>query len=177
MKEKIDKNPRLIAALDYAKRGWSVFPLHTSIKGKCSCGNPDCTSVGKHPRTKNGYKDASQDEDVIRDWWDTYPNANIGIVTGADSGIIVLDIDPQNGGEDSLKKLRKENGELQNTVKVVTGGGGEHMYFQHPEDGTKIGNRAGLGSEYPGLDIRGGGGYVVAPPSKHKSYLFSSKRM
>lgn len=159
----------LEAALLYAKQGWKVFPLHTPTKGGCSCGNPDCTSVGKHPRTKNGYKDASRDEGVIGDWWRKHPNSNIGIATGEDSGIVVFDIDPQKGGDDSLHKLIKENGELPNTVEVVTGGGGRHLYFKHPKDGKQIRNKAGLGKEYPGLDIRGDGGYVVAPTSKHKS--------
>src|SRR6266700_2778202 len=79
----------LDAALTYAqKHGWAVLPIHTPRGGQCSCGNPTCTSVGKHPRTPHGVKDATTDEATIRDWWTRWPDANIGIATGADSGLV-----------------------------------------------------------------------------------------
>lgn len=86
--------------------------------------------------------------------------ANIGLATGS---LIVLDIDPRHGGDESLIALEHEL--LPTTWRVLTGGGGEHVYFAAPD--FEIRNSAGrLG---PGLDIRGAGGYVVAPPSTHIS--------
>lgn len=95
-------------------------------------------------------------------WFSDGQLVNIGIRTGPESGIVVLDVDPRHGGEESLKTL----GSLPDTATVAIGGGGEHLYFKYP-DGLSIRNSAGrLG---PGLDIRGAGGYVVVPPSVHIS--------
>ncbi len=85
-------NPLLAAALAYALRGWAVFPLHSIIDGKCSCGKA-CGSHGKHPRTPNGLKDATVIEETISRWWQRWPGANIGLLTGARSGFWVLDVD------------------------------------------------------------------------------------
>ncbi len=85
------ENRNLNHALEYASKGIPVFPLHTPTKdSSCSCGKPKCDSVGKHPRTKNGLKDATTDKKQIREWWGKWPNANIGIPTGSQSGFIVL---------------------------------------------------------------------------------------
>jgi hypothetical protein len=85
------------AAADYAERGWLVMPLH-SIQGEsCTCGKPDCHSPGKHPRTAHGLKDASTDQQQVAAWWREWPDANVGIVTGTESGIVVIDIDGQRG--------------------------------------------------------------------------------
>lgn len=155
----------LEAALPYARRGWRVIPLHNpSDDGACSCGRTDCGSPGKHPRTKNGLKNASIDEETIRQWWTTFPLANIGILTGAVSNLFVLDVDRGHGGDDSLAGLREEFGGIPATVGALTGSG-EHIYFAHP--GGIVQNSAGKLGE--GLDIRGDGGYVVAPPSLHPS--------
>ena len=153
------------AALRYARAGLAVFPLHAALQGRCTCGRPDCGSPGKHPRTSRGLNDATKDEEQVARWWATWPDANVGIATGAVSGVVVLDVDPKNGGDDGLVGLREEYGNLPATRTVVTGGGGAHFYFRHP--GEEIRNSAGrLG---PGLDVRGDGGYVVAPPSVHVS--------
>jgi putative DNA primase/helicase len=161
-------DPMLAAALGYASRGWAVLPLHTPPPGglSCSCGRADCTSPGKHPRLAHGLKEASTDSAQLAAWWGRWPNANIGVVTGARSGLLVLDVDPGHGGEDSLSKLVEANEPLPDTPVVLTGGGGTHFYLRHP--GEEIRNNAGtkLGA---GLDIRGDGGYVVAPPSLHAS--------
>src|SRR5262245_28545135 len=95
----------LDAALAYAHRGWSVLPVHTVTNGQCTCGNVTCASPGKHPRTAHGVKDATSDEATIRQWWSQWPKANIGIATGAISGLVVLDIDPRHGGDESLQQL------------------------------------------------------------------------
>lgn len=150
------------AAMSYARRGWPVFPLHTIKDGCCTCGNSKCSSPGKHPRTRHGLRDATTDPDVIRRWWTRWPDANVGIRTGAVSGIIVADIDPRHGGDGSLAELVREHGPLCNTVEAITGGGGRHIVFAHP--GGVIRNKANL---LPGIDVRGDGGYIVAPPSRH----------
>jgi Bifunctional DNA primase/polymerase, N-terminal/Primase C terminal 1 (PriCT-1) len=152
------------AALSYAQQGWPVFPVHSARAGRCSCGDSHCRNVAKHPRTRHGLKAATIEIDAIRAWWADWPDANVAIRTGTESGLIVLDVDPRHGGDDSLLALFKEYGHPPITIEVVTGGGGRHLYFAHP--GGVIPNRAGL---RPGLDLRGDGGYVVAPPSSHAS--------
>ncbi len=156
---------QLQAALDYAARGWLVIPLHTPTARGCSCGRADCQSVGKHPRTRNGSKDASRDPAVIHEWWKRWPDANVGIATGPESGILVLDIDGKQG-EQSLIDLAQRGFALPDTYTVRTGSGGQHHYFDWPE-GTDVRNSARKIA--PGLDIRGVGGLVAAPPSLHKS--------
>jgi hypothetical protein len=153
------------AAHGYAKRGWLVMPLHTPTAQGCSCGRGECPNPGKHPRTVHGLKDASSDPTTIRKWWGLWPNANIGIVTGAESGILVLDVDGKQG-EESLIELERRGCLLPDTYTVQTGGGGQHVYFLWPE-GVDVRNSQSRIA--PGLDIRGHGGYVVAPPSLHAS--------
>jgi putative DNA primase/helicase len=162
-------NKILEAALSYAKRGWPVLPLHTPQNGKCSCRKNDCTKIGKHPRydkglIPNGLKDASTDPEIIKKWWGIWPDANIGIRTGQVSGLFVLDVDAKNSGLETIRQLEQRFGALPATSKVRTGGGGLHYFFQYP--GNEVRSVAGL---WPGIDIRANGGYVVAPPSLHKS--------
>ncbi|HUK09395.1 MAG TPA: bifunctional DNA primase/polymerase [Stellaceae bacterium] len=149
---------------DFCKSGrdWKLLPLHWPLEdGRCSCGKSNCTSVGKHPLTRHGVKDASSDSKVIAEWWQRYPDANVGIATGAASGIFVLDIDPRHGGKDTLFALEKEHGDLPRTLTARTGEGW-HLYFQHVG-----GLRNRVGALGPGLDIRTDDGYVVGPPSLH----------
>jgi len=167
-------NRLLEVALDYSKRGWRVFPLHSPTVDKCSCGSPVCKSVGKHPRTTNGLKDASTDPAMIRRWWERWPAANVGIATGPESGVFVLDVDGEDG-QASLNALVEAMGQLPRTLRAHTGRTGPdgertgfHLYFTWPAQ-TNLGNSVGrLGK---GLDIRAAGGYVVAPPSLHVSGL------
>ena len=152
-------------AVKFAKRGWPVIPLHYPLgENRCSCRNLQCASTGKHPMTRNGLKNASRGDETIVTWWKQHPRANIGILTGEDSGLVVLDVDPRHDGEASLKALQAEFGPLPPTLVAKTGGNGWHFYFKHP--GSKVSNKANLRS---GLDIRGDGGYIVAPPSIHAS--------
>lgn len=131
------------AALRYAERGKLVFPVR-----------------GKVPLVPNGLRDATTDEFLIRRWWSEWPTANVAICTGAASKLVVLDVDGDEGNE-SLRALEADHGALPPTTSVVTPRGGSHYYWQHP--GGKVRNSAGaLGI---GLDVRGDGGYVVAPPS------------
>jgi len=149
-------------ALQYVADGYRVFPLHTVMaEGDCTCGRRECASIGKHPRTEHGMKDASTDQGQVRRWWQTFPRSNIGLATG--NGLVVIDIDPRHGG--SLEAL-KEIAPLPKTTSVQTGGGGWHLYFTYNAQGS-IPNSAGLLGE--GIDVRGDGGYVVAPPSLHAS--------
>jgi hypothetical protein len=99
---------------------------------------------------------------VISHHWSVAPNANIAVVTG---DVVALDVDPRHGGDETLARLEHQYGELPTTWRSLTGGGGEHILFSAPT--TPIYNSADqLGR---GLDIRGRGGYIVAPPSRHIS--------
>ena len=102
--------------------------------------------------------------DAVKNWFQRWPDANVGIVTGDVSGLVVLDVDTHHGGADSLAGLEQEHGALPVTVEALTGGGGRHLYFRHPAQ--HVMNRIGL---RPGIDLRGDGGCVVAPPSVHPS--------
>lgn len=162
---------RLEAALYLANRGGRVFPLHgmrPAPDGRlvCTCGKADCTDAGKHPMAKlapRGLTNATNEEHIVRRWFTTAPYANIGLVTGA---AIVLDVDPRHGGDDSLQALEEEHGPLPETCRSITGSGGQHIFFR-PPPGVEIRNSAG--DLAPGLDIRGIGGYIVAPSSLHAS--------
>lgn len=158
------ENIRLDKAMEYAERGWKVFPLHTMNGSICSCGNQNCSSAAKHPRIKEWQNFCSREEKDIHEWWHKWPDANVGLATGKASGFFVLDIDPRHGGKESLQELVKKHGVLPKTLASNTGGGGYHLFF-NDQDAT-IRNRTNI---LPGLDIRGDGGYVVAPPSFHKS--------
>lgn len=157
---------KLDAALSYASIGWRVFPLHNMDGERCSCGHSNCHNQGKHPRTERGFKDAATDAETIRAWWSKWPNANIGIATGPESGIVVIDVDPRHGGDDSWDNLLQQHS-VPDTLMVGTGGGGHHAYFRWPDGDWRI--TIGSNSIAPGIDHRGDGGYVVAPPSDHES--------
>lgn len=152
------------AALAYAARGWWVLPLHSGTAARCSCSaGPACRSPGKHPRTARGSKDATTDQHQIERWCTASAGANVGIATGRASGLLVLDIDPRNGGTATLERLEWELGALPHTVEVFTGGRGLHLYFVAPAIARA---RGSLGR---GIDVKFEGGYVVAPPSRHAS--------
>ena len=158
-------NSVLDAALAYAKQGWRVIPLHSvNPNGKCTCGNEKCKSLGKHPRISEWEKAATVNSKSIETWFSSWPQSNIGIVGGPDSGIAILDVDPRHGGDKSLIDLQTKYGALPQTPSVVTGGDGLHFYFRYPK--AAIGNKAGFRE---GLDFKADRGYVVAPPSKHAS--------
>jgi len=158
-------NSRMLkAALRYARYGWHVLPVHSLRNGLCSCGNEDCQSPGKHPRTKHGVKDATAKHSTIREWWAKWPSANVGIATGKHSRLVVLDIDPRHDGASSFTKLTSTEGSCPGFPAVSTGGGGRHIFFEYPSVAVK--SRAGI---VKGIDVRADGGYVVAPPSRHVS--------
>jgi putative DNA primase/helicase len=152
----------LECALQYAGRQWRVFPLHSVQNGRCTCGRDCGKDAGKHPRVKGGFKVATTDARQIEAWWRKWPDANIGIATGLVSGIIVFDVDGPEG-ETALQELVRKYGPLPQAPMVKTGRG-RHLYFRPPASGIAIPCSAG-----GGLDLRGDGGYVVAPPSVHRT--------
>lgn len=138
----------LQAAKQYLAQGWSVLPLRAHDKRPLI--------LWEHLQHER------PSEEEVTEWFRRWPDANIGIVTGEISNLIVLDIDPKHGGDVALEQLEQRFGPLAPTVEAFTGGGGRHLYFAHPTGLTR--NRAGLAQ---GIDLRGDGGYIVAPPSIH----------
>ncbi|MBA2312955.1 MAG: bifunctional DNA primase/polymerase [Actinobacteria bacterium] len=156
------------AALGYAHRGWRVFPLHGIVNGACTCGRGDCSSPGKHPLVRRGLYVATADEATIQSWWRRWRSANVGIATGAASGIAVIDVD--------LPTALASLGRLVDacplpTFTGLTGGGGLHLVYasEDPSLGNSAGRLPGIEDELPGVDLRANGGYIVAPPSVHRS--------
>jgi hypothetical protein len=161
-------------ALAYARKGWHVFPVHHMTPEGCSCGHRDYSRPGKHPRTRRGHASATTTTPRIRRWWGAHPEDNIGVAT-EDSGLLVIDIDPRHNGDVTWDEVVSHLGrEIEETLTVVTGGGGRHLYYVVPES-LRVPSRANaLG---PGVDVRAAGGYVIAPPSSHASdgtYRFTS---
>ena len=160
----------LAIALGYARRGWRVHPLYEPVDEggqylACACGDPhdgsgkfDENGIGKHPRLKGWQEVATTDEARICEWWTAWPNANIGIATGKESGLYVFDEDGVEGRE-ALAALAPD---LAPTPTVLTGKG-RHLYLAHP--GVELRNRGKLA---PMLDTRGDGGFVVAAGSLHR---------
>jgi len=138
------------AALDYLARGWSVVIV---------------APRAKRPIVRwQTFEKRPPSETQVRRWIAQHPDANLAVVTGAVSGLVVLDVDPRHGGTTSLAGWEREHAALPSTVESRTGGGGRHLYFAHP--GRVVRNRVGLA---PGLDLRGDGGVIVVPPSIHPS--------
>lgn len=139
------------AALDYVQRlNWAVFPLHGKLP-----------AIPKREGGR-GCLDATKEAAGVRSFWRRYRGANIGIATGSKSGFWALDIDGDDG-QQSLVSLVALHGELPSTLRQITGSGGEHYLFSY-DPCRPVRNRAAV---LPGLDVRGDGGYIVAPPSIH----------
>jgi replicative DNA helicase len=140
-------------ALAYAARGWRVVPIRPG---------------GKHPADVPRWQEAATtDVELIGEWWRRWPAHGVGIATGRSSGLWVLDVDVSGDkrGDETLADLVATYGPLPDTVEVVTGSGGRHLYFAWPDDAEIRNDQAGrLG---PGLDVRGEGGQVLAPPTIH----------
>lgn len=159
------------AALGYAQRGIKVFPLWPVAGRICTCADgPDCGSPGKHPRLgRGGLHKATADVDEVRSWWERWPDANVGLPAGAND-LAIIDVDPGHGGDDTLGTLvgycARHGVDLMSTRLVRSGSGGLHLYFRAPTGGIKSAAKS-FGA--PGVDTRGRGGYVVAPPSLHAS--------
>jgi len=141
----------LDAALDYAARGWAVIPVSRS----------------KVPINANGSRGATKDSEQIRAWWSEYPNAQIGIATGAISGIWVVDIDMKNG-KNGISALEQRFGDQyvlqENTLAQKTPTGGYHLVYAWDSE-REVHNAQDI---VEGVDIRGDGGFIVAAPSSFK---------
>lgn len=155
-------------ALHYSQQlNWAVFPCHSITEtGKCTCGDATCKSAGKHPQTSHGSTDATADEETVRRFFPDDGTANIGIATGTRSNLVVVDVDEAKGGKiDDLFFDDVDQDAIEGTLQVRTGGGW-HFYYRLPP-GIVVKNSAGKLA--PFIDVRGEGGYVIAPPSKHVS--------
>jgi len=155
----------LQSIFDLAAR-FPIFPVQWADNGACSCGDLKCQNIGKHPLTRDGVKSATHDPDRLRAWHERWPKANWGIACGGASRILVIDIDPDKGGEASWRRLTDEHG-WPDCPTVRTGSGGYHYYMRVP-DGVDMPRNSASGLA-PGVDIRSEGGYVVAPGSMHRS--------
>jgi len=153
---------------EYAKKGYIAFPVHgvSRVAGNsyCECGNPDCKA--KRPYESWGHlKDA--DERRAEEWETKYPNCNIGMPTGSANGFWVLDIDAKSNGIETMKRIAGNN-RFPDTPRAQTGGGGYHYFFKWDERAEELGISSNSGV-FTGVDLKGEGGYIVAPPSKHMS--------
>jgi hypothetical protein len=134
-------------ALEYAQRGWRVVPILPGTK---------------RPALNQWQDAATTSTAQINQWWKgSQSSCGVGIATGKQSGIWVLDIDDR----DALYELEREHGELPATLTSITGSGGEHQIYKWPADGRTIHNSAS--GFAPGIDVRGEGGQIVAPPTIH----------
>lgn len=157
-----DRTPRN-AALGYQDQGWSVFPITPGKKLPLIPWKP--LQVER--------ADAAQ----VHEWWTRWPTANIGVVTGPISGLLVVDIDTRHGGLESLAKLEAEHfdGPSLLTREAGTPTGGMHLYFRYPEAAelefrnTDGGKPPSLGR---GIDTRAAGGMVLAPPSRRPEGVY-----
>lgn len=152
-------------ALDLANKGFRVFPVYEPTAKGCSCKQGEhCSNTGKHPRVSEWQKVATNDRAQIKAWFQKWQRANIGIATGKGSNVIVLDIDANKGGDDSLLELFENSG-LPETLAAQTGNG-FHLFFEFDENFIVKNSVDQLGQ---GLDIRGENGFVVASPSLHRN--------
>jgi putative DNA primase/helicase len=138
--------PLAAAAQQLAAAGWKVFPLKPGTK---------------LPAIKEWPTLATSDPATVAHWWKHWPDANVALLTGH-LGVMVLDVDCKDGalGFDSLQRLQAEHGPLPATLTARTASGGLHLYASSSESIRNSASKVG-----PGLDLRGHGGFVVAPPS------------
>lgn len=139
------------AALAYAARGWKVFPCRPGLK---------------EPATQHGVKDATDDTKTIDAWWDRWPDANIGVACGEDSGFAVVDVDVdlEKGvdGWKTLAEMETEGHRMPISVRSDSPRGGAHFFYSGLE-----GWPANKNNFRNGIDIRSNGYYVILPPSIH----------
>jgi P4 family phage/plasmid primase-like protien len=160
----------------YASKGWKILPVHGVTAGRCTCGKPhaDPKEVGKHPVIGGWQNEATSDTEKVASWWEQNPDYNIGVFA-RESGFLVIDIDPRNGGDDSFLKLEERaEGALPPTVEAITGAynvkgkvvHGRHLIYKCNPNEKFIGNfkKAGL----DGIDVKHNG-YILIAPSRHFS--------
>ena len=161
-------SPAHAQAILMASLGHAVFPLHGMKNGKCTCGNIDCPSPGKHPRRPNSFKEANTNPAIINTWFNQEPELNYGVRLGQEIGntgkmAIVVDLDRYKvGGAEALEALEAIHGRLPETVEVLTGADGSHYFFWADCSLTFAGK---MGTN---IDLKVNG-YVVGPGSIHAS--------
>jgi len=173
-----ETNSRLAkAAIWYAKLGWKVLPCYGITRGRCTCNqtHEEPKMVGKHPRLSSWSEKATDDVQIVEDWWSQHPDNNVGVYCSG-SGFLVIDIDPRSGGPDSFTKLEEIlDGVLPKTVEAITGSyttstgkqlRGRHLFYKCDPDEKLIGNLVSQGLK--GIDIKHNG-YVLVAPSAHFS--------
>ena len=148
-------------ALHYTLRlGWKVFPVWGCDEaGRCRCGRK-CNSPGKHPVSHlapRGHLDATTDETIIMKWWNADPDAGVAVSMAA-SGLVGIDIDPRNGGEETIEKLEAVHGRFESDVVQLTQSGGQHWIYTAPPDTQRLPGKLG-----PGVDVKYNGYLVVEP--------------
>lgn len=163
------ENSLMAAALSYAAIGWEILPCWWAEKNeagalRCACGNPECKSPAKHPIYKlvtHGQNSSTRDAGLLKDWWERFPQANIAVFLEP-SGLCAIDIDPRNGGLQTIEDIEAQHGPLSSDLLQFTGGQGEHRVFLAPKNSTLPGQ---LGS---GVDVKLNG-YIMLEPSNHIS--------
>jgi len=177
----------LQAALAYAARGWLVHPINPDTKRPwCNWrhgdGHPEKFSLPTVPLADDPWWEtwanlpSTTDERTIRAWWIAKPGAGVGVQTGRQSGIVVIDQDVDAGkgidGGPGLARLEARCGVLPATVEARTPRGGRHLYFKFPVAWRKVKTTAKIGDEI-GVDVRGDGGQVPAPPTLRGAGAYS----
>ncbi|MFD2650677.1 bifunctional DNA primase/polymerase [Brucella rhizosphaerae] len=154
------EDPMLDVALSYQARNWPVFPCRYRDEEIIDQHTGEIEILAtKTPLTSNGFRGATLNERIVREYWRRNPSAMIGVPTGAPIGAWVLDIDPKHGGDETLAFLEQQYDSLPTTLTAETTSGGRHYFFRHRQG---VRNRGALGS---GVDVRGDGGYVIAAGS------------
>ncbi len=159
---------KVFAATELVRQGFGIVPMFGfgDADAACSCrAGPNCKSPGKHPKARNGVHSAVSSLDGLEELF--RGSVNLGIACGSKSGVVVLDIDPKNGGDISFAALLSVTGlgEDLKTLKEVTGGGGNHYYFLFPT-GIALPKQ---NPRFPGIDMLVDGSISVCAPSRHKS--------
>lgn len=152
-----------VAAIDW---GWSVVPLHAAPLGRCTCGDPACPTPGRHPRVPaEPFEHHRAGIAEVGRWWRRWPDANLGVVTGMLSGLLVLDVDHRRGGDGTLAHLEATSGPLPSCPEARLAGVERQVFFRHQ------GPRLPSGPVAPGLTVQADGGLVTIPPSVHSSAM------
>lgn len=156
-------HPNIDYAERYVSRGFPVFPCcWPDSHSECGCGlHHQGRDIGKVPLVKHGLNDATLTTVGVKDYWGRWPLANIGLAIP--QGYFVLDVDIDKQGYESLGKLQHKYDAIPETWLVTTGSCGQHYWYKTPKPVRNTTRLDGL----DGLDIRGAGGYVIAPPSLH----------
>lgn len=157
----------LHTAWSICEEGWQLYPVYGVVdEGTCACPRgASCPDPGKHPTTPHGFNDASSDPETIADMFARWPGGNVGLRTGKASGTVIIDVDPRNGGMETLGRLQAEHGYLPPTRLHATGGGGFHYALRYSQSVVEVPSRT-IG---PGVEVKAEGAGVVLPPSNHAS--------